>query len=96
MSNLWNLQFGSTAAVPILTRGDSRLTDTTTDIKDLSNLGIYGDQSSQVKDPINVVKDFAWTNSPQGSRDDVPKIQMIEHRVVLNSTVTNMIYSALA
>lgn len=96
MSNLWNLQFGGTAALPILTRGDSRLTDTTTDIKDLSNLGIYGDQSAQAKDPINVVKDFAWTNSPQGSRDDVPKIQMIEQRIVLNSTVTNMVYSTLA
>lgn len=42
MSNLWNLQFGGTAALPILTRGESRLTDTTTDIKDLTNLGIYG------------------------------------------------------
>lgn len=96
MSNLWNLQFGGTAALPILTRGDSRLTDSTTDIKDLTNLGIYGDQSAQAKDPINVVKDFAWTNSPRGSRDDVPKIQMIEQRIVLNSTVTNMVYSALA
>ena len=96
MSNLWNLQFGGTAALPILTRGDSRLTDTTTDIKDLTNLGIYGDQSSQVKDPINVVNDFPWTNSPKSSRDDVPKLQMIEQRIVLNSTVTNMVYSALA
>ena len=96
MSNLWNLQFGGTAALPILTRGDSRLTDSTTDIKDLTNLGIYGDQSSQVKDPINVVNDFPWTNSPKSSRDDVPKLQMIEQRIVLNSTVTNMVYSALA
>tara|TARA_R110001592_G_scaffold57987_3_gene176165 strand:- start:1115 stop:2278 length:1164 start_codon:yes stop_codon:yes gene_type:complete len=96
MSNLWNLQFGGTAALPILTRGESKLTDSTTDIKDLTNLGIYGDQSSQVKDPINVVKDFAWTNSPKGSRDDVPKLQMIEQRIVLNSTVTNMVYSTLA
>ena len=96
MSNLWNLQFGGTAALPILTRGESKLTASTTDIKDLTNLGIYGDQSSQVKDPINVVKDFAWTNSPKGSRDDVPKLQMIEQRIVLNSTVTNMVYSTLA
>lgn len=96
MSNLWNLQFGGTAALPILTRGESRLTDSTTDIKDLTNLGIYGDQSSQVKDPINVVNDFPWTNSPKSSRDDVPKLQMIEQRIVLNSTVTNMVYSTLA
>jgi len=96
MSNLWNLQFGGTTALPILTRGESRLSDSTTDIKDLTNLGIYGDQSSQLKDPINVVNDFAWTNSPKGSRDDVPKLQMIEQRIVLNSTVTNMVYSALA
>ena len=96
MSNLWNLQFGGTAAVPILTRGESKLSDSTSDIKDLTNLGIYGDQSAQVKDPINVVKDFAWTNSPRSSRDDVPKIQMIEQRIVLNSTITNMIYSTLA
>lgn len=96
MSNLWNLQFGGTAALPILTRGESRLTDSTSDIKDLTNLGIYGDQSSQVKDPINVVNDFSWTNSPKSSRDDVPKLQMIEQRIVLNSTVTNMVYSTLA
>ena len=96
MSNLWNLQFGGTAAVPILTRGEGKLSDSTSDIKDLTNLGIYGDQSAQVKDPINVVKDFAWTNSPKSSREDVPKIQMIEQRIVLNSTVTNMIYSTLA
>tara|TARA_R110001592_G_scaffold359309_1_gene665497 strand:- start:4889 stop:6043 length:1155 start_codon:yes stop_codon:yes gene_type:complete len=96
MSNLWNLQFGGTAALPILTRGESRLTDSTTDIKDLTNLGIYGDQSTQVKDPINVAKDFPWTTSPKSSRDDVPKLQMIEQRIVLNSTVTNMIYSTLA
>lgn len=96
MSNLWNLQFGGTAALPILTRGESKLSDSTTDIKDLTNLGIYGDQSNQVKDPINVIRDFQWTNSPKSSRDDVPKLQMIEQRIVLNSTVTNMVYSALA
>lgn len=96
MSNLWNLQFGGTEALPILTRGESRLTDSTTDLKDLTNFGIYGDQSNQVKDPINVVTDFPWTNSPKDSRKDVPKIQLIEQRVVLNSTITNMVYSALA
>ncbi len=96
MSNLWNLQFGGTAALPILTRGESKLTDSTTDIKDLTNLGIYGDQSTQVKDPINVANDFPWTNSPKSSRQDVPKLQMIEQRIVLNSTVTNMVYSTLA
>lgn len=96
MSNLWNLQFGGTKALPILTRGESRLTDTTTNLKDLTNFGIYGDQSAQVKDPINVVNDFPWTNSPKSSRKDVPKLQMIEQRIVLNSTVTNMIYSGLA
>lgn len=96
MSNLWNLQFGGTDALPILTRGESRLTDSTTDLKDLTNFGIYGDQSNQVKDPINVVTDFPWTNSPKDSRKDVPRLQLLEQRVVLNSTITNMIYSALA
>ena len=96
MSNLWNLQFGGTTSLPILTRGDSRLTDSTTDMKDLTNFGVYGDQSAQIKDPINIVTDFPWTNSPKGSRDDVPKLQMIEQRIVLNSTVSNMIYSTLA
>ena len=96
MNNLWNLQFGGTRALPILTRGNSQLTDTTTDIKDLTNLGVYGDQSEQLKDPIDVVKNFAWTNSPRDSRDDVPKIQLIEQRIVLNSTVTNLVYSTLA
>lgn len=96
MSNLWNLQFGGTKALPILTRGESKLTDTTTNLKDLTNFGIYGDQSNQVKDPINVVTDFPWTNSPKSSREDVPRIQMIEQRIVFNSTVTNMVYSTLA
>ena len=96
MSNLWNLQFGGTTSLPILTRGDSRLTDSTTDMKDLTNFGVYGDQSAQIKDPINIVTDFPWTNSPKGSRDDVPKLQMIQQRIVLNSTVSNMIYSTLA
>ena len=96
MSNLWNLQFGGTAAMPILTRGESKLTESTTDIKDLTNISVYGDQSKQAKDPINVVQDFAWTNSPKSARYDVPKIQMIEQRLVLNSVVTNIVYSALA
>lgn len=96
MSNLWNLQFGGTDALPFLVRGESRLTDSTTDLKDLTNFGVYGDQSNQVKDPINVVTDFPWTASPKTSRQDVPKIQLIEQRIVLNSTVTNMIYSTLA
>jgi hypothetical protein len=96
MSNLWQLRFGGTAAVPILTRGDSVITDNTTDMKDLLNFGIYGDQTNQVQDPINVVDDFAWTVSPKSSRYDVPKVQMIEHRLIFNSTITNLVYSTTA
>lgn len=96
MSNLWQLRFGGTAAVPILTRGDSVITDSTTDMKDLLNFGIYGDQTNQVQDPINVVDDFAWTVSPKSSRYDVPKVQMIEHRLIFNSTITNLVYSTTA
>jgi hypothetical protein len=96
MSNLWQLRFGGTAAVPILTRGDSVITDNTTDMKSLLNFGIYGDQTNQVQDPINVVDDFAWTVSPKSSRYDVPRIQMIEHRIIFNSTITNLVYSTTA
>ena len=95
--NLWNLKFSGSESLPLLTRGAGPSTEAGGNLANLATMGVYGNTGANgIKDPINVVKDFPWTASPQSSKDDVPRIQMIESRIVLNSTVTNMIYSALA
>ncbi len=97
MSNLWKLQFRGTKSLPVLMRGQAGATSTDiTDLKSLTTASVYGDQSAQIQDPINVAKEFAWTNSPIESRYDIPKIQMIEKRIIYNSTITNIIYSLAA
>lgn len=94
--NLWTLKFAGTDALPLLQRG-SGSGDAGGNLSNLMTMGVYGNTGSEgVKDPIDVSKDFPWTNSPQSSKNDVPKIQLTEYRIVLNSTVTNMVYSALA
>ena len=82
--NLWHLKEGSTPALPILQRSGGGIT-AGGDLTDLSNLAAY--TQGEMADPINVVDDFPWTISPRNSRNDVPRIQLIEKRVKLNSTV---------
>lgn len=91
--NLWHLKTGSTPALPILQRSGGGIT-AGSDLTDLSNLAAY--TQGEMADPINVVDDFPWTISPRNSRNDVPRIQLIEKRVKLNSTITNLAYSAAA
>jgi len=94
--NLWTLKFSGTETLPLLQRGSESL-DVGGNLADLNTIGVYGDAGAKgVKDPIDVVNDFAWTVSPASSRQDIPHIQLIEQRVVLNSVVSNMVYSALA
>jgi hypothetical protein len=97
MSDLWTLQFGGTKSLPILSRGATGRAFNNNDLSNTLATGIYGDEAEKrAKDPINVVDDFKWTNSPKSSRIDVPSIQLIEQRLIYNSTVTNIVYSILA
>ena len=94
--NLWTLKFAGTEALPLLQRG-SGAGDAGGNLSNLMTMGVYGNTGAEgIKDPIDVASDFPWTNSPKTSKYDIPKIQLIESRIVLNSTVTNMVYSALA
>lgn len=92
--NLWHLKTGSTPALPILERSGGGITAAGNDLTDLTTLAGY--TQGKMQDPINVVDEFPWTVSPQSSRNDVPRLQLIEKRIKLNSTVTNLAYSALA
>lgn len=92
--NLWHLKEGSTPALPILQRSGGGITAADSNLTDLANLAGY--TQGKMADPINVVDDFPWTVSPRNSRNDTPRIQLIEKRVKLNSTVTNLAYSAAA
>jgi hypothetical protein len=92
--NLWHLKTGSTPALPILERAGGGITAAGNDLTDLTTLAGY--TQGKMQDPINVVDEFPWTVSPQSSRNDVPRLQLIEKRIKLNSTVTNLAYSALA
>ena len=92
--NLWQLKEGGTPALPILERSGGGITAAGADLTSLTNLAGY--TQGKMADPINVVDDFPWTVSPRNSRSDVPRIQLIEKRVKLNSTVTNLAYSAAA
>lgn len=92
--NLWHLKQGSTPALPILQRAGGGIVAAGGDLTDLTNLAGY--TQGEMADPINVVDEFPWTVSPRNSRDDVPRIQLIEKRIKLNSTVTNLAYSATA
>jgi len=92
--NLWHLKEGSTPALPILERSGGGIAAAGGDLTDLATLDGY--TQGKMADPINIVDDFPWTVSPKSSRNDVPRLQLIEKRVKLNSTVTNLAYSALA
>jgi hypothetical protein len=93
MSNLWTLKFDTNNALPLLVRGNASDGDFNyeTDGK------IYGKLTKgKLQDPINVIQDFPWTKSPKSARDDVPRVQLIEKRLLTNSTLTNFFYSILA
>lgn len=96
MENLWNLSFNGTNALPMLTRYGDKV-QATGNLKNLLKLGTRGAAANaSIKDSIDVVNSFPWTQSPQSSRRDTPFIRMTEQRIVLNSTVANLIYSATA
>ena len=46
---------------------------------------------------INVIEDFPWSHSPKtsmtGENDDVPMISLMEHRILQNVALNNMLYN---
>jgi hypothetical protein len=91
MANLWTLKFGIEEKLPMLVRSG---TNVGSNISFLSNR-VYKDLKGP-SDPIDVNNDFNWTKSPKSSRQDVPKLRLIEKRITKNSTVSNLAYSLLA
>lgn len=91
MANLWTLKFGIEEKLPLLVRSG---TNVGSNISFLSNR-VYKDLKGP-SDPIDVINDFNWTKSPKSSRQDVPKLRLIEKRITKNSTVSNLAYSLLA
>lgn len=92
MENLWTLKFDIEKKLPLLVRSK---TNVGSNISFLSNR-VYENIQNTPTDPIDVVNNFPWTKSPTTSRNDVPKLRLIEKRITKNSTVTNLAYSLLA
>lgn len=91
MSQLWSLAFGGDGTLPVLVREGSNININNINLRQNK---VYG--SSTEYDPINIYKDFAWTKNPKTSRDDVPRINLKEHRIKQNTNVSNLAYSIYA
>ena len=91
MANLWTLKFGKDAKLPVLVRSGTNVGANMSFVKNRVYKGLSGPS-----DPIDVNNEFPWTKSPKSSREDVPKLRMIEKRITKNSTVSNLAYSLLA
>ena len=91
MANLWTLKFGKDAKLPVLVRSGTNVGTNMSFVKNRVYKGLSGPS-----DPIDVNNDFPWTKSPKSSREDVPKLRMVETRITKNSTVSNLAYSLLA
>ncbi len=93
MPDLYSFTFDNDQILPILTRGEANT------INPFSYTGdgrIHSKINTQATDPIDVISDFAWTKSPQTSRQDVPAVYIKEKRLLTNSTLANFFYSVLA
>lgn len=93
--NLWNLRFTGSEFLPILKPGGDFKTGDSSNLNKLLKTRAYGSDSPLAK-PIDVNNDFPWTVNPKSSRKDVPVIQLIEHRILYNSIVSNLVYSVEA
>ena len=45
---------------------------------------------------INVITDFQWTKNPKSARGDVPAINLIEKKLLINSNIANLANSVFA
>ena len=73
MANLWTLKFGKDAKLPVLVRSGTNVGTNMSFVKNRVYKGLSGPS-----DPIDVNNDFPWTKSPKSSREDVPKLRMVE------------------
>lgn len=92
MSSLWTLIKDANNVLPVLKRSGTNVGSGFN--SNALKLNLYG--SGNPTDPIDVLNYFQWTKSPRSSRQDVPKMRLIEKRILTNSTVTNLAYSLLA
>ena len=93
MSDLYKFVFDTDNRLPFLSRSSGGVSfDLQTDGQVYGNLN----KLNKVYDSINVIKDFPWTKSPKTSREDVPEIQLIEKRIINNSSLANFFYTLLA
>lgn len=92
MSDLFTFVFDQDNKLPFLSR------DGAASFNLLADGQIYGKlrKNSGVFDNINVIEDFPWTKSPKRSREDVPEIQLVEKRIINNSSLANFFYTLLA
>lgn len=92
MSDLFTFIFDEDNRLPFLTR------DGAANFNLLADGEIYGKfkKNSTAYDGINVIEDFPWTKSPKTSRLDVPEIQLVEKRIINNSSLANFFYTILA
>ena len=92
MSDLFTFIFDEDNRLPFLTR------DGAANFNLLADGEIYGKfkKNSTAYDGINVIEDFPWTKSPKSSRLDVPEIQLVEKRIINNSSLANFFYTILA
>ena len=88
MANLWKLSITDegdpktgSIALPIL--------NAVTDSNPQHN-GIYAGNI------INVINDFQWTKNPISARGDVPAINLIEKKLLINSNIANLANSVFA
>jgi len=88
MANLWTLSITDegdpktgSIALPIL--------NAVTDSNPQHN-GIYAGNI------INVINDFQWTKNPISARGDVPAINLIEKKLLINSNIANLANSVFA
>jgi hypothetical protein len=84
---LWELRKSTNETLPVLNRTGNKpssvsIGETVLPTKIYSGI--------TVTDPIDVVRDFNWTKSPNTSRNDVPYIQLKEKRLLMNSNVSNI------
>lgn len=103
MNNLWVINSSQSSTLPILARsigninaGNDLARTSFADVVDIKNISVYNQTSVDAADYIDVVKSFAWTKSPETSRNNVPYVLLTEKRVLLNSIIGNIANSILA
>ena len=94
-SAIWYLQTGADNTLPVLYRSGS--TGTLPGSQQQNSLGVSKVYSGiTATDTIDVVNQFDWTVSSPESRKDVPVINIIEKRLLMNSNISNIANSVFS